>query len=228
MKIAVLGGSFNPVHIGHLALADEVCKSLNYDSVLFVPTYKPPHKDMNSSISALKRFEMVKKACEKDSRFKAEDCEIMREGISYTYDTICFLEQKYKDVLEDKIGLIMGYDLLPGFHLWYKAKELCEKCTIIVANRPSEDNSSKKDYLNHAKGEYALLQKEMQNEKNCSGPFDYTKDALFKNAVFVDNPPLKVSSTEIRSRIGEGKSFKYLVCPEVFNYIIEEKLYGLH
>ena len=133
MKVAVLGGSFNPVHIGHLALADEICVSLGYDKVLFVPVFSPPHKTMNEALPPEKRTEMVELACQDDPRFKMEPCEIQRGGVSYTYDTICFIEEKYKP---EKIGLVIGRDLFSTFHLWKNAALLAKKCELILAERP--------------------------------------------------------------------------------------------
>ena len=100
MKIAVLGGSFNPIHVGHLVLADEVCSTLGYDRVLFIPAFVPPHKEMTGGFSARDRLEMTRLACEGDERFETESCEIDRGGVSYTYDTICYLEEKYSSELE--------------------------------------------------------------------------------------------------------------------------------
>ena len=215
MKIALLGGSFNPIHIGHLALADEVCESLGYDRVLFVPAYNPPHKEMHSVVSREDRMEMVRLACRDDERFIAEPCEMERGGISYTYDTICLLEEKYADVLEGKIGLIMGDDLLSGFHLWYKAKELSEKCDLILARRPPVALGSSKN-ANHATGAYA----------NLSSDFNPEKEPLFKNARYIKNPFLAVSSTDVRERASESKSFRYLVPSGVFEYIKNGGLYA--
>ncbi len=215
MKIAVLGGSFNPIHIGHLALADEVCSSLGYDKILFVPTYNPPHKELNEFVDPYVRLEMVRLACSSDERFEAEGCEIERKGISYTYDTICYLEEKYKGVLDGKIGFIMGDDLLAGFHLWHRAEELSRKCQLILARRPfGEENSSHK---NKAKGQYDSI------NRKC---FDLTQEALFEASLKVDNPSLTISSTDIRYRISSGRSFKYLVSAEVFKYIKDKGLYG--
>lgn len=217
MKIAVFGGSFNPIHIGHLALADDVCMSLGYDRVLFVPTCNPPHKEMNGALPAGMRLNLVRLACGTDERFCAEDCEVRRSGVSYTYDTICYLEDYYRDILDGPIGLIMGDDLLPGFHLWYKARELSEKCTLILARRTvlAED----KTYSNVHSGEYA-------NVAHGEMEFDISSEPLFKNAVRLDNAVLPVSSTDIRSRIASGRSFKYLVPTAVFNYIKDGALYG--
>ena len=136
MKIAMLGGSFNPIHIGHLILADSVCKSLGYDKILFVPTANPPHKELSCDVATSDRFEMTRLAVLGDERFEAEGCEIERGGVSYTYDTICFLEQKYASVLTGKIGLVMGEDLIADYDKWYRAPELAQKADLILAIRP--------------------------------------------------------------------------------------------
>lgn len=217
MKIAVLGGSFNPVHIGHLALADEVCVSLGYDKVLFIPTYNPPHKEMKDALPASVRLELVRCACKGDSRFSAEDCEIKRCGVSYTYDTICYLEEKYSGKLDSPIGLIMGDDLLAGFHLWHRAAELADKCTLILARR--EVLAEDKAYANVHSGEYA-------NVSHGEKVFDIESEPLFRNAVRLDNAVLPVSSTDIRTRIACGRGFRYLVPTSVFNYIRDGNLYG--
>ena len=215
MKLAVLGGSFNPIHIGHLALADEVCASLHYDRVLFIPTYSPPHKEMNTAVPASERLRMVQLACAEDSRFVADSCEIDRGGISYTYNTILHLEEKYKGELEGRIGFIMGEDLLAGFHLWNRAEDIARKCTLILARRPSlAENSS---FANRPLGRYAELQSE---------DFDVDGDPLFEGAVKLSNAVLPVSSTDIRTRIAGGRGFRYLVPSAVFRYIIEGNVYG--
>ena len=102
MKIAVLGGSFNPVHIGHLVLADCVCQELGYDKVLFVPCFLPPHKEMADAAPAEQRLKMVELAVKSDSRFEAEGYEIRKKGISYTWDTVCSLEKNMQVSLRIK------------------------------------------------------------------------------------------------------------------------------
>ena len=248
LKIAVLGGSFNPIHIGHLALADEVCISLHYDKVIFVPSLNSPHKEMNCALPAKERLKMVKLACKNDRRFIVEDCEILRGGVSYTYQTLEFLEKKYKNVLSEKLGLILGSDLFSGFHLWKNAEEISEKANLILAKRPKESQetenfqisqnsqnpllnsqnlhlSSQNSQLSHqnhqnkALGDYAKL----AEQKNSD--FNVKNEPLFKNAIFLENPLIPISSTEIRTRISEGKAFKYLVENKVFKYIKKKGFY---
>ncbi|HCA20297.1 MAG TPA: nicotinate (nicotinamide) nucleotide adenylyltransferase [Treponema sp.] len=223
MKIAVLGGSFNPIHIGHLALADEVCSVLHYDKLLFIPTYKPPHKEMADSVSAQQRLEMVNLACMEDGRFEVESCEIDRGGLSYTYDTILHLQEKYSGVLEGKIGLVMGDDLLPGFHLWNHASDIASMCQLILAKRPFK--KEKGSHANKDKGDYGKVAY-ATTDLDGNTLYDVNKDPLFKDALSIQNPELMVSSTEIRRRVAEGKPFKYLVPPSVFRYINERAIYG--
>ena len=239
MKLAVLGGSFNPIHIGHLALADAVCTELGYDRLLFVPTFIPPHKVMADTLAAERRLEMVRLACSGDGRFGVESCEIDRGGVSYTYDTVCTLEQKYAGELEDRIGLVMGEDLVPGFHLWHRAEELSRKCRIIVARRPastqdmSHSNTPKGKYANLKQGPDVGLAEGLEKGlaegpggvADASGAFGASGE-LFSGALFIHNIELRISSTQIRTRAAEGKAFRYLVPDAVFEYIKKGRLYG--
>ena len=134
MKIAMLGGSFNQPHIAHLILADSVCTELGYDKVLFVPVNKPSHKEMAHSVSAQDRLAMVQALVAADERFECEACEIERGGFSYTYETVCYLQQKYADVLTGKIGVIMGNDLARDYGKWEHAQELSEAADLILAS----------------------------------------------------------------------------------------------
>ncbi len=219
MRIAVLGGSFNPIHTGHLILASDVCEELHYDKVLFIPALNPPHKDMNTTgshdPSPKDRLRMCQLAVKGDRRFAVEDCELKRSGKSYTYDTICFLEEKYKGRLEGKIGLIMGDDLLPGFHLWHRAAEIADKCDLILAVRNHQ--VEEKAFKNHATGQYSSL--------DLTKPFDWKKDPLLADGRRLENPVVTVSSTQIRAMASRGQSVDYLVPGRVFKYIKRHNLY---
>ena len=210
MKIAILGGSFNPPHIGHLILADTVCTQLGYDKVLFVPVCNPPHKELRHAASPRHRLAMVREMAQEDSRFAAESCEIDRAGVSYTYDTVCFLEEKYKDVLTDKIGVIMGQDLAQDFGKWENAEKLAQKAQLILALRPTEIRN--KAFENKAKGAYAHHENEFSIEH-------------FPHVVLT-NPEVAISSTDIRARVVHGDAWQYLVSRGVYNYIRAQKLYG--
>ncbi|MCR5290634.1 MAG: nicotinate (nicotinamide) nucleotide adenylyltransferase [Treponema sp.] len=218
MKIAVLGGSFNPIHIGHLILADEICTVLGYDKVLFVPTYRPPHKQMFVACSEADRLEMVRLACEDDDRFEVEPCEMERGGVSYTYDTVLALEQKYQGQLDAKIGLVFGQDLAGEFCKWNHYEELLQKTSVIVAFRPevvpvktNGEVSCGNSAVNGYTGE------SINDEQLLSLPYPCT---------VVHNVRIPVSSTDIRNRIAAGKSWRYLVPQKVCEYIISNKIYG--
>jgi nicotinate-nucleotide adenylyltransferase len=214
VKIAMLGGSFNPIHIGHLILADSVCKNLGYDKILFVPTANPPHKELSCDIAASDRFEMTRLAVLDDERFEAEGCEIERGGVSYTYDTICFLEQKYASVLTGKIGLVMGEDLIADYDKWYRAPELAQKADLILAVRP-KDSELKAEFQNSPTEKYG--KKPMQGVNRENFPFPHK---------IVENPRIELSSSEIRQKIAEDGTWRYLVSERVFEYIIERNLYA--
>ncbi len=216
MKIAFLGGSFNPIHIGHLILADWVCKNLGYDKILFVPVFTPPHKEMADAATAQDRLEMVRAACAGDPRFEAETCEIDRGGISYTWDTACFLERKYAGQLEGKLGLIFGGDLASDFDKWNHAGELAKKCDIILAVRPERQEDER--FANRAVGVYSHDEDNpFCREKLSDFPFPCRK---------IENPQVDISSTGIREAVAMGRGWRYLVNEGVFEYIKEHKLYG--
>lgn len=214
MKIAMLGGSFNPIHIGHLILADSVCKNLGYDKILFVPTARPPHKEMSGEVAGSDRLEMVRLSVMGDERFEAESCELDRGGLSYTWDTICFLEEKYKSVLTGKIGLIFGEDLIADYDKWHRAAELAQKADLILACRP-KDTELKAEFQNSPTGKYGKNPMVGVNRDNFPYPHK-----------IVENPKMEISSSEIRQKVAEDGSWRYLVSPLVFEYIIERNLYA--
>lgn len=136
MRIAILGGTFNPLHIGHLALADDVRTRLGYDRILLIPANIPPHKELAGGAGAADRLEMLRRAASDTEWLGVEDCEIVRGGVSYTIDTVTYLEEKYALELEGKIGLVIGQDLVPGFSTWKNAAVIAERTDIILALRP--------------------------------------------------------------------------------------------
>lgn len=217
MKIAILGGSFNPIHIGHAMLADTVVKELGYDKVLFVPTFMPPHKEINGMATAQQRFEMVQRFCDSvpGNIFEAEDCEIRRGGISYTVDTVKYLTQKYDGVLSAKIALLMGEEIAAEFDKWKSPDEIAKFCDFIIFPRNEvAQNHHSCSFHNTPSGNY-------------KGDFQvkFDKEKFKYPCTVLSEPILPVSSTNIRERISFGRSFEYLVPTAVFNYILEKGLY---
>ena len=198
MKLAFLGGSFNPLHIGHLALAEEVRIELGYDKILFIPVNIPPHKQLARGASAVQRLEMLRRATEDNPAFAVEPCEIERSGVSYTHETVRYLLNEYGGRLSAKPALIMGWDQALGFPTWNQPDEIAAHADLIVARRPDDlcGNSGTQD----------------------TPPFDYAYTAL-------KNPPLAVSSSGIRQMIACGGPWRYLVPDAVYRYIMEHNLY---
>ena len=137
MRFALLGGTFNPIHIGHLYIAEEVLVSLGYERIVFVPSYRPAHKTVGEKDDPQKRLEMVRLATEGREEFIVEDCEVLRKDTSYTMDTIEYLYRRYP--VTGKIGLIIGEDLVPGFPTWKMVDRLLKEVDIIVAYRTKRE-----------------------------------------------------------------------------------------
>ena len=195
MRLAVLGGSYNPIHIGHLMLADAVALRYGYDTVAFVPAFLSPFKDGHSGCTAEDRLAMVKLAIADNPAFYCEPCEIQRQGVSYTIDTLKFLKKKFSQC-EGKIGLIIGDDLLEGFAGWREAECIPDYADIIVGNR--------------------IIDRYSMAQAASADKFPHLR---------VDNALLPVSSSGIRAAIQEKKSWRYLVPSAVYSYIKEHKLY---
>ena len=138
MRLAILGGSFNPVHIGHLYLADSVLANFDYDRVILVPAFQSPFKQGAEGANPQDRLDMLAASIPGDTRFTIDDCEINREGVSYTIDTIKDIISRYRP--EGKPALIIGDDLTSTFHLWQNADEIAQLADIIVARRLEEKN----------------------------------------------------------------------------------------
>jgi nicotinate-nucleotide adenylyltransferase len=131
MKIGILGGTFNPPHIGHLILAQEVTQKLSLDKIFFIPTNIPPHKESHN-VKGADRLNMVKLVVAGDKRFEALDLEIKRGGVSYTIDTVHELKEKFKQA---EFYLIVGSDLANDFPTWRYFERLKKAVNIVVAKR---------------------------------------------------------------------------------------------
>ena len=136
MRAAILGGTFNPVHIGHLFVAAEVMSILDYEAVIFLPAYLPVHKDTTPLVSPRHRLEMLRIALRGRDRFVLDDCEIARGGPSYSIETVEDLARCHK--VDGKPGFIIGDDLAAGFGSWKEPARLAAVVDIIVARRNQE------------------------------------------------------------------------------------------
>jgi nicotinate-nucleotide adenylyltransferase len=194
-RIGVFGGAFNPVHLAHLIMAEDVRQQMHLDKVLFIPYANPPHKNTDDLLDAEKRLHMINLAIEDNIYFEASDIELKRgkDSITYTVDTLLALREKFRDEAV-KFYLIIGIDNLIELHTWKDPGKLFLLAEVVVLNRPG--------FL-------------IQNVKN----------EFSRQVVFVPAPGIDISSTDIRFKIGEKKSIKYLVPKPVEEYINKNKLY---
>jgi len=201
-RIGILGGTFNPIHMGHLIMADEVCKRHHLSKVIFIPAYIPPHKYVNDLTDAKHRYQMVKAAINENDKFEISDIEIRREGKSYTIDTVQEILHDYGQDCE--VFLIIGADSLNELELWKNIKKLSQLCHFVIVNRPG--------FSTDATPRLA----ELIGNKNIS---DIEK-------LRIEIEPVGISSTEIRKRLKDGVEIKGLVPDCVEAYIKEHGLYS--
>lgn len=198
-KVGIMGGTFDPIHNGHLILAEYARTQFGLDRILFIPAGIPPHKNKNNITPDIYRYNMTVLAINSNKHFYISSMEMEREGITYTIDTIKHLKSKYRDT---DFYFLLGADSLLQIHKWRNYEELLELCNFIVAKRPDYDN----DNLD--------LVIERLNEQ-------------YKGHIYIlDAPLIDISSTEIRDRVKNGLSIKYLVPESVETYIYKSGLYG--
>ncbi len=216
MRIAVLGGTFNPLHKGHVMLAELACEKLGYDRVLFIPSYIPPHKIITAKMTAEDRLEMVRGFCEKEGsgRFLCETCEIERGGVSYTCDTLEYISEKYKNNIEGKPGFILGEESAAEFHKWKNPDRIADLADLVIARR-KPGNLAAGVSENTPKGQFTGDFSRVFNSENFGYPF-----------IELQNPEMKISSSEIRALIAEGGDWEKYLPRAVTEYIKGRKLYG--
>lgn len=216
-KIGVLGGTFNPIHYGHLAAAEEIRDRLKLDRVLFIPVYLPPHKQEEGMPSAVQRLEMVRLATAGNTHFKVSDIEVKRKGLSYTIDTIEALRAADPGA---NLFFITGLDSFIDIRTWKEWERLLTLCSFVVLSRPGYrfKDLSKIGFMKEAKRELDALDRRAE-----------TQTVLESGGVkvFLELVPFyDISSTDIRARIKDARTIKYHLPETVENYIIENKLYA--
>lgn len=201
-RLIFFGGSFDPVHHGHLIVARAVAEQLGFDRVVLVPAGHSPHK-IKIYASAADRLAMLKLAVEGQSIFEVSDVELVRPGPSYTIDTLQEFRLRHAHA---RLAWIIGADMLADLPKWRQAKELVEQFELVIAARP---------------GNGEKLEKALANMEQAFGP---QRTARIRQSV-APTPLIDVSSTDIRDRLARGKSIAYLVPPSVNRYIDEHGLY---
>jgi len=203
--IALFGGTFNPIHNGHLLVAEEIRTKYNLDKVLFVPSYLPPHKEATDLADPAQRLIMTHLATVNNPCFEVSSVEMDRGGKSYSIDTVRHFRAMYGDSVQ--IYFILGADTLMEFTTWKNSEELLRLCRFIAVNRPGYDIPK------------------ILNYRFISAGGTPMSDDLFDNIITEDVARMDVSSTQIRQRVKEWKSIKYLVPDPVEQFIHNQQLY---
>ncbi len=198
MKIGIFGGSFNPIHCGHIYLADKAKELLKLDKMLIIPAGNPPHKKLAGGAQNSDRFNMTDIAFSDKINYNVLDIEIFNNLPSYTADTLNKLKELYKN---DCLYLIMGTDMILTLQNWYKPEVICKSCVLVAA--PRNQNEAEKIK------EHSVILKEKFNAQ----------------IEILDIEPFSVSSTQIRQKIKAGESCLGLIPDKVYDYIEKRGLY---
>ena len=200
-RIGLCGGSFDPIHFGHLIAARDIAERLDLSRVILIPSARPPHKEGVAIADAHHRLAMVKSAVAGDPLFDVSDVELRREGLSYTFDTVGEFGSSFGP--DAVLFWIIGADSLPELPTWYRIADLVARIDIVTAARPGWEAPDEADLAKAVGAEAArrLL-------ANCH-----------------PTSAIDISATNIRERVRAGRSIQYLTPPAVASYIEAQKLY---
>ncbi|GAB5046040.1 nicotinate-nucleotide adenylyltransferase [Thermodesulfovibrio sp. TK110] len=203
MKIGLFGGTFNPIHYGHLRVAEEVREAFLLDKIIFIPAGIPPLKKYD--LEAMHRLKMTKLAVKDNPFFEVSDIEVKQKAPSYTVNTLTHLKKLYQ---KDNLFFIMGIDAFFELKSWYRYEDLLRMVDFIVMSRPGFDNLQNSEFIEH------------EESKNC-----FKIKNSDKRVFFISVSPFWISSTHLRKMIQNGKSIRYLLPEKVRIYIEKNKLY---
>jgi nicotinate-nucleotide adenylyltransferase len=218
MKLGLLGGSFNPVHDGHLAIARHTREALELDQILFIPTGHPPHKPNGGLAPAQDRYEMVRLAIAPDSAFTISDVEIRRPGKSYSIDTIRQLQQEYGPHIQ--LFFLIGLDAFLDFPSWRDPRTLLELCSFVVLSRPGLSFRSLSTVSLLPPIPYPSLA-----DLDAGRVFRIEAQIGGQRLICLKQPPCPISASDIRARIRQGLPVANLLPPLVESYILQHHLY---
>ena len=207
-RVGILGGTFDPVHIGHLRSALEVAELMALDELRLLPNARPPHRD-TPQVSAQDRLAMVRRAVEGADRLSVDARELARDKPSYTIDTLESIRAELG--ADDQLFLVLGWDAFCGLPGWHRWEELLQHCHILVLQRPDADVEPPDALRN------LLAARSESDPTTLPGPAGHIS--------FVWQTPLAVSATQIRQLLASGKSARFLVPDAVLAYIDAHALY---
>lgn len=211
--LGIYGGTFDPIHIGHLRTAIEIYETLPFQQIRIIPCKVPPHRG-GTFASAEQRWDMVAKAVNGLEGIHADPREMQREGISYTVDTLLGLQQ---DFPETHLCLIVGHDTFLGLPTWHRWQEILTIAHLIVVARPGEDQPSLDMATDIFFSSFQVQENPAQLTQRPSG-----------SILFWKGTALAISSSQIRQRASRHLSLRYLVPDVVHDYINQKMLYGTH
>lgn len=211
--IGILGGTFDPIHYGHLRLAEEMLELGNLQHIRFIPTGNPPHRDM-PQVSALHRSEMVRLAIADHPAFMLDDREVKRAEKCYTVHTLRELRAEHGP--EQPLCLLMGGDAFLQLHTWHEWEEILDLAHIVVGYRPGYTLEKRIHSATRALREH-------YQERLCS--VEYLSQQPAGGIAELAIPKLEISATLIRSRVAEKRTIRYLLPATVANYIYQHHLY---
>ena len=201
-RIGIFGGSFNPIHMAHLVLADRAAEVLRLERVIFVPAKLPPHKEPSELAPAADRLEMVRLAVKGNRRFAVSDIELRREGPSYSVDTVAAMRRRLGR--EAEIYFLIGADTVAELPTWHDSRRLAKLCKFVPLSRPGARFPSVAS-LGAALGR---------------------REARGILSRVIEMPLLDISSSDIRDRVAKGQSIRYLVPGAAANYLRRRRLYS--
>jgi len=219
--IGILGGTFNPIHLGHTLPAKVVANYLSLDQVLLIPASIPPHKS-SPNVSAKQRATMVNLACESEPLFTCDQRELLRDGYSFTVDTLKELVLAHPNSC---LYFIMGLDSLLTFTHWYKYQEILSLCNLVVNTRPHYELSDMNQTTRSLLDKHQVHDVNTLKQLNSGGilllpPLLQTAISYNKNHLSIN-----LSSSEIRQRLINNQSCEKLLAPKVLDFINKNKLY---
>ncbi len=221
MRIGILGGTFNPIHYGHLHSADEVRRTLRLDEIRFVPSASPPHKPKGEIASVADRLEMIRIALVDYPAYVCDSIEVERGGVSYTLDTVKEVGRRVPD--DDEMFFIIGADAFVELGTWHRPKEVLSAINFAVTLRGEQNSQEYFKTLFRIIKEIApgyCIKKDLSKEAQF---IDEAKKRVIK---FLPIKEIDISATRIRERIKKASSIRCLLPREVELFIIRRRLYG--
>lgn len=213
MRLGLFGGTFNPIHLGHLRAGIEVRKAFNLDRLLFIPSAHPPHKMVDQVANAEDRLEMVRLAIQGEPSLEASDVELARPGPSYTIETLQHFQDRFGS--EKDIYFIVGQDAFSEITTWKSYRALFGTAHFIVMTRPGSNLRSLEDFI------HTQISEEYQYDPT-SNQYNHPEWCT----IFCLNiTHLDISASQIRELIRQGRSIRFLIPVNVENFIANKGLY---